>query len=103
MDQIADGGAVEVRVPGPPVRFVALLRRGDQVLAFANACPHAGRPMNVAPDKFLFSPEGELVCAVHGATFRLPDGECVAGPCVGARLEVFPVEVEDGQVFAGQG
>ncbi len=103
MDQITDGGAVEVRVPGPPVRFVAVLRIGDEARAFINTCPHAGRPLNAGPDQFLFSAGGDLVCAVHGATFRVTDGECVGGPCVGARLKAWPVEVEDGLVYSRQG
>ena len=100
MDQITDGGGVEIRIPGPPVQFVAVLRQGDQVRAYVNTCPHAGRPMNVGPDRFMFTPQGELVCAVHGATFSFDDGQCVSGPCVGASLEPVAVMVEDGQVYS---
>ena len=53
------------------------------VRAWRNVCPHAGRRLDFAPGKFLRSKSGDLVCAVHGAAFALPEGNCVAGPCRG--------------------
>ena len=38
------------------------------------------------------------MCAVHGATFELQEGVCVAGPCKGAALRTIDVEVRDGAV-----
>ena len=37
---------------------------------------------------------GQLVCGIHGATFRPTDGHCTAGPCAGAALEPLIVEQE---------
>lgn len=76
-----------------------LLRDGDRVRAWLNVCPHAGRRLDWAPGRFLRSKSGGLVCAVHGATFELLRGRCVAGPCVGASLREVPVEVRDGVVW----
>ena len=73
------------------------------VRAWLNVCPHAGRRLDFAPGKFLRSKAGELVCAVHGATFALADGHCVAGPCRGDRLRAVPVRCEDGQVVLDAG
>jgi nitrite reductase/ring-hydroxylating ferredoxin subunit len=39
------------------------------------------------------------VCAAHGASFELAQGECVAGPCRGEALRAVTVEVRDGQVW----
>ena len=36
---------------------------------------------------------------LHGASFDLRDGLCVAGPCRGERLRDVAVEVRDGGVF----
>jgi nitrite reductase/ring-hydroxylating ferredoxin subunit len=69
------------------------------VRAWFNICPHAGRRLDWAPGKFLRSKSGDLVCAVHGATFALGDGRCIAGPCVGESLREVPVEVRDGGVW----
>ncbi|HEX5693523.1 MAG TPA: Rieske 2Fe-2S domain-containing protein [Arenimonas sp.] len=64
---------------------LVVLRRGDEVKAWLNVCPHAGRRLDWAPGKFLVD-KGRLVCAAHGASFELEHGECVAGPCRGASL-----------------
>ena len=72
------------------------------VRAWLNVCPHAGRRLDFAPGRFLRSKTGELVCAVHGATFALPDGNCVAGPCRGDCLRAVPVHVAEGEVRLGE-
>ena len=47
-----------------------LVRVGDAVHAYLNRCPHAGRPLNFLPDRFL-TPDGELIqCCAHGALFE---------------------------------
>lgn len=76
---------------------ILLYRDNQEVQAYLNICPHAGRRLDYAPGKFLMQ-DGDLVCAAHGATFRLDNGECVAGPCRGASLKAVPVEIIDQQV-----
>jgi nitrite reductase/ring-hydroxylating ferredoxin subunit len=84
--------------PGGDCVFgLIVTRKGDQVRAFRNQCPHAGRPLDWAPGKFIID-QGRLVCAAHGASFSLPDGTCVGGPCRGESLSEVAVEVIDGQV-----
>lgn len=73
---------------------------GD-VRAFLNVCPHAGRRLDWAPGKFLRTKDGQLVCAAHGASFDLANGECTAGPCRGERLRGVDVHCEDGDVRLG--
>ena len=99
LDALSDPGflLVEAVVEGD-AEPVILYREGAQVRAWLNVCPHAGRPLDWAPGQFLKSREGLLVCAVHGASFELIDGECVAGPCRGQSLQRVEVVVRDGQV-----
>lgn len=78
---------------------LVLYRDGEQVRAWLNVCPHAGRALDWAPGQFLKSKEGHLVCAVHGASFELQGGTCVAGPCRGDALRAVPVVVRDGRVL----
>lgn len=78
---------------------VVLYRQGDEVRGWLNICPHAGRRLDWAPGQFLKSRDGHLVCAAHGASFSLDDGNCVAGPCKGDRLRAVALQVRDGQVF----
>lgn len=77
---------------------VILVKTGEQaspqVCAWLNICPHQGRPLNYAPNKFLQTPDGLLMCASHGATFDMQTGECVGGPCKGANLRAVPVTVD---------
>ena len=99
LQQIEDGGFLEVEatIEGDAESLI-LHREGDAVRAWLNVCPHAGRRLDWAPGKFLTNKDGQLVCAVHGATFELQHGECVAGPCRGASLRAIAVQVQDGQV-----
>jgi nitrite reductase/ring-hydroxylating ferredoxin subunit len=100
LDSIVDGGLAETEVTlGGDAESLILHRQGDVVRAWLNICPHAGRRLDWAPGQFLKSKDGMLVCAAHGASFELQDGECVAGPCRGAALRAVPVEVRDGQVW----
>ena len=67
----------------------------DPLIAWRNCCPHQGRRLDYAPGLFLID-KGQLVCAAHGACFRLEDGLCVAGPCRGEHLARIEVE-QDGE------
>ena len=99
LEQIEDGGffETEARIDGDDESLI-LHRNGDQVRAWLNVCPHAGRRLDWAPGKFLRDKAGHLMCAVHGATFELAEGVCIAGPCKGAALRAIDVDVRDGDV-----
>ncbi|ATD68387.1 MULTISPECIES: Rieske (2Fe-2S) protein [Luteimonas] len=99
LDAIADGGFTEVEalVDGD-AESLMLFRQGQQVRAWLNICPHAGRRLDWAPGQFLRSKSGDVICAAHGASFSVDDGLCVAGPCKGASLRGVAVAVVDGQV-----
>jgi nitrite reductase/ring-hydroxylating ferredoxin subunit len=75
-------------------------RANGQVAGWVDRCPHAGMPMSLLPDRYL-TREGDMVlCAVHGALFRVEDGRCVAGPCAGESLIPWPVTVRGNAVLA---
>ena len=100
LNDIADGGFAEVEatIDGDAEALV-LYRAGDEVRAWLNVCPHAGRRLDWAPGQFLKSKDGYLVCAAHGASFELDRGDCVAGPCRGDALRAVQVQVRDGEVW----
>ena len=100
LEQLEEGVLYETEalLEGNDAESLILLREADSVRAWLNVCPHAGRRLDWAPGKFLKDKQGRLVCAVHGATFELQGGECIAGPCRGASLRAIPVEVVDGAV-----
>lgn len=99
LDEMPDGEAIAIDAAlGDGEENLILLRQGDQVRAWFNICPHAGRRLDWAPGKFLIS-RGLLVCAVHGASFRTEDGECIGGPCRGESLRAVALRIEDGDVL----
>ncbi|KAF1729083.1 MAG: Rieske 2Fe-2S domain-containing protein [Pseudoxanthomonas sp.] len=100
LNDIADGGFAEVEatIDGDAESLV-LYRLGDEVRAWLNVCPHAGRRLDWAPGQFLKSKDGHLVCAAHGASFELDRGDCIAGPCRGDALRAVQVQVRDGEVW----
>jgi len=78
-----------------------VLRRGEALLAYRNECPHAGSPLDLMPDQFLSADGRHLQCHTHGALFRIDDGMCVAGPCLGRRLTPVALGVVDGELLIG--
>lgn len=98
-DQLTEGRYREFRVEpnGDPVWLIAT-RVGGSPRAWLNVCPHQGRPLNFAPDRFLTDPEQRLVCAHHGAVFEPDAGVCVSGPCQRASLTAVPVRETQGRV-----
>lgn len=83
---------------GRPCGLV-LTRRDGQPRCWLNVCPHAGRSLNWAPDRFLTDPDGHLICAAHGAVFETDRGECIRGPCKGGHLTAVPIEERDGRIW----
>jgi len=80
-----------------------VVRRGREVHAYVNRCPHAGHPLNLRPHEFLTPDRSLVVCNSHGALFEIATGYCVAGPCAGASLRRVPVEMRDGYVLVADG
>lgn len=80
-----------------------VVRHGDAVAGYVDRCPHMGLPLAQKLDAYL-TPGGELIaCSRHGALFRPEDGHCVGGPCAGAALAPWPVEVASGVIKTAKG
>ncbi len=87
--------------PGPPGSFTGLfaVRQAGAVFVYVNVCPHIGTSLDLVPDRFLSQDGTRIICSTHGAAFRIEDGVCTAGPCVGYGLEAVPCEIRDGLVL----
>lgn len=97
-EEIPDGDSkgFEIDVFGQAVQMF-VVRKGDTVFGYLNDCPHIGTPLNWKNTRFLSMDGSQIVCATHGALFRIEDGYCTAGPCLGAHLKPVELErVEDG-------
>lgn len=83
---LTDGGAQ---------RRIMVIRRGDEVTAFENRCPHAGWPLDTFDGRFLTTEAGGLICAAHMAVFDARSGACLGGPGQGRSLTRLTVQAED--------
>jgi nitrite reductase/ring-hydroxylating ferredoxin subunit len=97
---VPDPGAREFEIGTGDSRLSGfVVRKNDRAFAYLNTCPHAGRPLNWGPDRFLARDNGLIMCAGHGAVFEIESGLCVAGACLGASLTSLDVEISDGRVL----
>ena len=80
--------------------FSLLIARGDgdHVYAYENSCPHARSPLETFDGRVMVQQNRYLICAMHGASFRMEDGVCAGGPAQGTALAAIPVAVQDGWV-----
>lgn len=70
----------------------------DGLVAYLNVCPHAFAPMDWKPGEFLDFERRYIHCTAHGAKFRIDDGMCIDGPCLGQPLTPVPIAVVNGRV-----
>ena len=77
---------------------IFVIRKDDQVYAYQNICPHAQAPLEWNPDQFLDENKENIICALHGATFTIEDGDCHGGSCAGVGLTAVDVAVQGGDV-----
>jgi nitrite reductase/ring-hydroxylating ferredoxin subunit len=98
LDEIPDPGAKGF--PSTAGGFYGLfaVRRAGAVHVYVNSCPHIGVPLEPLPDRFLDTRKQLIVCSSHGARFRIEDGGCVSGPCLGQSLDAVPVRIVDGKL-----
>lgn len=75
-----------------------VVRKDGEVRGYVDRCPHMGVPLAHEPDRYLTSTGDLIMCGWHGALFRIEDGRCVGGPCIGDRLRAWPVEVREGVI-----
>jgi apoptosis-inducing factor 3 len=75
---------------------VLLVRKGENLFAWGNACPHVGCPLSwghIHGD--------EIVCGCHNARFDITSGKLRSAPGVDD-LPAYEVREEDGEVFVGR-
>jgi len=81
---------------------VFAVRKGNTVVAYLNSCPHRGTPLDWLPDRFLDRDGCHILCATHGALFRIGDGFCLSGPCVGAKLRAVRTVHRGGEIYLAE-
>lgn len=100
LSDIPDGGSKGVlpNARGRDQGFV--VRRGAQVYGYVNNCPHYDRaPLGWKKNEFLNGARDHIMCSAHGALFRIEDGQCTIGPCLGQALQPIAITIQDGMVL----
>ncbi len=97
VDELGDPGSRAFRFgSGTEMRAIFVVRHGGRVVAYENSCPHTGSPLDWRPGGFLDLEKRHILCATHGALFRIEDGYCLAGPCAGQGLKPVAITIEAG-------
>jgi nitrite reductase/ring-hydroxylating ferredoxin subunit len=103
VNSVGDGACKELRFgDGDGMLSLLLHRRGGEIRAYVNSCPHFSLPLNSRPEAFLMLAGSRLMCAWHCAVFRLEDGRCLEGPAQGMSLECVAVEVHGDDIFVAE-
>lgn len=99
-EAVPEGGSAGfvVELNGERLGILAVRREG-RVHAYVNRCPHIGAPLDFTPGQFLDMTRTHILCANHGALFRIDDGLCFRGPCAGRSLTPLRVEEIDGDLY----
>jgi nitrite reductase/ring-hydroxylating ferredoxin subunit len=103
LDEIASPGSKGFSLgSGADAREIFVVRNERGVFAYENVCPHTWGPLDWVPDQFLSHDKARILCATHGAVFRIEDGHCLYGPCMGKSLATVAIEVVDGSVVLAE-
>ncbi len=89
---VGDGKAGLVTVNGVKL---CIVRKGDQLFAVRDRCPHAGGPLH----KGFVDENGHLVCPWHRFKFCVEDGKSAEGE--GYAVESFPVQIHPEGTYVG--
>lgn len=76
-------------------KSIGLLRRGEQVFAFAAKCPHAGAPLCTG----WLDAQGRIVCPDHKYRFDPANGRNTSGE--GYKLFTYPTQVREDIIYIG--
>ena len=69
------------------------------IAALTAALTAQGTPIGFEETYALSTDRTKIICATHGAEFRIDTGECTRGPCLGDHLEQVMIEIRDGTVL----
>lgn len=89
---VEPGCPLQVHISGRPP--IAVVRLADEFFVINDTCTHGEASLSEGDII-----DGEIECPFHSGRFDIRTGAATMFPCVKA-LTVYPVKVEDDQVFA---
>lgn len=103
LDDLTDGCARGFSLQGSGQSAIFIVRRGAELKAYVDACPHHGPPLPWRKDAYLNGQGDRIVCAAHGALFDIATGQCTAGAALGQSLTPVPLNIDSqGKVHLAQ-
>ncbi len=71
---------------GRPVEALVVRAPDGEPRAYRNLCQHIPVPLDGGSRSFLTDDGKHFRCGTHGALYRIEDGYCESGPCLGSYL-----------------
>ena len=90
VSDLPEQGALPFEIGTFPVLVV---RTGDDIRAFVNACPHQFLPLTYKGNAVLSADGARLICSNHDAQFDSETGEGISGFGHGCELDPLPIAV----------
>ncbi len=98
LDELAIGGTISFDIPGPRKgRTGFIINTSEGYKAYYNKCMHWPVPLDMDDGEFYHQRTGKIICKTHGAVYTPETGFCEGGPCQGAFLKKFGVDVSGGR------
>ena len=100
-----DGAATPAKyVAGGREVAVLVVRRGAELRAYLDLCPHQYLPLTWRGRRVLSTDGERLRCTNHGAEFAVADGRGLSGPGSACGLTAVPLRLDpDGTVRVDEG
>lgn len=73
-----------------------VVKKDGKYYAYQNLCQHLPITLDLKDEQFFTHDKSHLQCHMHGATYEIDTGKCIAGPCVGAELIALESKTEGG-------
>jgi len=101
IDEISDPGSKSFEIKqGRKLVSLFVVHKDGNYNAYLNSCPHTGANLDWQEDQFLDMDNVFIQCSTHDALFEIDSGACIAGPCIGDKLQTVELVIEDGQISA---
>lgn len=97
---LEEGGAAvlfDVQEFGQTIQAFAV-RYDNVAVAYLNRCAHVPTAMDWQEGQFFDQDKRFIICSIHGALYDPPTGQCVGGPCPGAKLHAIELREQSGEV-----
>lgn len=96
LNQLSDNQSKGFKLEGQNLFAV---KKDGNIYVYRNLCPHRGVSLEWQPDDFLDPDKLFIQCSTHTALFRIENGLCIQGPCLGDSLEAVEFTVKKDSIW----